>query len=266
MFQNHLLAKDVKNYHEKVKTSLDCEFNRIQLEEGKESISDFSATTWLKQERPKLAIYPHQVDYCDFCAKVKKEIQGHQQTINRLRQSRSAEADNIQQAQSSKAESKLLANHRDVARESLKYYHEMKDKCAEDWKLVQDLAKSSESSEQLKDLQHKFTLVLSAGYQMSKLLPYWGCSPQPGSTDYSQKISYDLLGIVDHRDEAGFVYLFSELLGPKNTDHTFSYLLHYLKSSGNVLGWVKRVQVFLDNAGSTNKNKYLMAATYEVAQ
>ena len=81
-----------------------------------------------------------------------------------------------------------------------------------------------------------------------------------------QKVSYDLLGIVDHREEAGFVYLFSELIGPKNTDHTISHLLHYLKSTGKVPGWVRRVQVFMDNASSTNKNKYLMAATYEVVQ
>ena len=52
------------------------------MKRSMETISDFSATTWLKQERPKLAIYPHQVGYCDLCAKVKKEIQGHQQTIN----------------------------------------------------------------------------------------------------------------------------------------------------------------------------------------
>lgn len=81
-----------------------------------------------------------------------------------------------------------------------------------------------------------------------------------------QKVSYDLLGIVNHREEEGFVYMFSELIGPKNTDHTFSYLLHYLKSSGKVPEWVKRVQIFMDNAGSTNKNKYLMAASLEVVQ
>ena len=60
--------------------------------------------------------------------------------------------------------------------------------------------------------------------------------------------------------------MLSELIGPKNTDHTFSYLLHYLKSTGKVSGWVRHVQVVMDNAGSTNKNKYLMAATYEVVQ
>lgn len=68
--------KSAPNYDEKVKASLVCEFNRIRTEEGKDTISDFSATTWLKQERPKLAIYPHQADYCDFCAKVKKRDSG----------------------------------------------------------------------------------------------------------------------------------------------------------------------------------------------
>ena len=68
--------------------------------------------------------------------KVKKEIQGHQQAINRLS---SAQADYIQQTETAKAESELLANHRDVARESLKYYHEM-EKCAKDWTEIEDLA------------------------------------------------------------------------------------------------------------------------------
>ena len=47
---------------------------------------------------------------------------------------------------------------------------------------------------------------------------------------------------------------------------TVSYLLHYLKSSGNVPDWVRRVHVFMDNAGSTNKNQFMMAATMEVVQ
>ena len=243
------------------------EFNRIRSEAGQDTISDYSATTWLKQERPKIAIYPHQADYCDFCSKVKKEIQGHQQKTNRLKQSGSARAEDIQAAETNKAQAELLvSNHREVARESLKYYKEMKMRCASDWKEIQELQKSSDNSARLEELQHKFTLILSADYQMSKLLPYWGSSQQPSSTYYMQKASYDLFGIVDHRTEAGFVYLFSECIGPKNTDHTFSYLLHYLKSSGHVPGWIKRVQVFLDNAGSTNKNKFMMASIYEVVQ
>jgi len=84
---------------------------------------------------------------------------------------------------------------------------------------------------------------------MSKLLPYWGESPQPGSTYYLQKVSYDVFGIVDHRKKGGHVYVMSEIVGPKKTDHTTSYLLHYLKTTGKVPEWVRRVHLFLDYAG-----------------
>ena len=69
------------NYHRKLQTSLVGEFNRIQAELGKSPISDFTAFKWLKEERPKFAIYPHKVDYCDFCAIHKKDIQAKQQVI-----------------------------------------------------------------------------------------------------------------------------------------------------------------------------------------
>ena len=58
----------------------------------------------------------------------------------------------------------------------------------------------------------------------------------------------------------------NETAGPKNTDHTISHLMHYLKSSGKVPSWVRRVHVFMDNAGSTNKNQYMMAAALEIVQ
>ena len=72
-----------------------------------------------------------------------------------------------------------------------------------------------------------------------------------------QKVLYDLLGIVDHRKEEGCVYLFNELIGPKNTDHTISYLMHYIKSRGRVPGWVRQIQILMDNDGSTNNNYYI---------
>ena len=42
--------------------------------------------------------------------------------------------------------------------------------------------------------------------------------------------------------------------------------MHYLRSSGKVPSWVRRVHVFMDNAGSTNKNQHMMAATLEILQ
>lgn len=69
-------------HHEQtLQTSLVAEFNRTQTELGRNTISNFSARAWLKSERPTFAIYPHQVDCCDFCAKIKKDIQAKQQII-----------------------------------------------------------------------------------------------------------------------------------------------------------------------------------------
>ena len=94
----------------------------------------------------------------------------------------------------------------------------------------------------------------------------WGHSPQPGWTYYLQKVSYDVFGIVDHRDGSGHCYLFSELIGPKNTNHVISYIFHYLRTINKVPVWVRRVHIFLDNAGSTNKNQYLMGSVYEAVE
>ena len=99
----------------------------------------------------------------------------------------------------------------------MKNYNELKEQCAQQWKQIQDLQSSSENPDRLKDPQQNFTLVLSADYQMNKLLPYWGQNPQPGSMYYMQEVSYDLLGIVDHRDDSGFVYM----LNPFNIIRTY---------------------------------------------
>ena len=228
-----------------------------------------SAAAWLRDNRPKVAIYPHQVDYCDFCTKV-KEIHAIQQTINRLHQSGSSSVEEITQSEDDKKEkTALLEEHLDQAKESLKYYREMKERCSTQWKKIEELQQlptlSSEQRDELQHLKNTFTLVISADYRMNKLLLYWGRSPQPGSTYYLQKLSYDNLGIVDHRNERGHLHLFSELMGPKNTNHTFSYLLHYLKCIDKVPRWIKRVHVFLDNAGSTNK-RYMMGSVFECVQ
>lgn len=69
---------------------------------------------------------------------------------------------------------------------------------------------------------------------MQKLVPYWGSSPQPGSTYYLQKLSYDLFRIVDHRDESSAVYIFDERVGTKTADHTISYILSKTLSSPQI--------------------------------
>ena len=59
------------------------------------------------------------------------------------------------------------------------------------------------------------------------------------------------------------VYLFDERIGPKNTDHTVSYLTHYLTSLPD---FVRRLHLFLDNASSTNKKCFTMAWAWEMVQ
>ena len=114
--------------------------------------------------------------------------------------------------------------------------------------------------------KYSFTLTVSAHYQMSKLVLHWGYSPQPGSTHYLQKMSNDLFGIVDHKDDSSYVYVFKEAVGPKNNDHSVSYLTHFSKESGNEPSWNRRVHLFLDNARSTNKNCYFMSWAMELVQ
>ena len=136
----------------------------------------------------------------------------------------------------------MIWMNRKVARDSLQYYRDMKLKCENQWKDMAELesaASSPERDERLKVLQSTFTLLVSVDYQMSKLLPYWGYTAQPSSTYYLQKLSYDIYGIVDHRDESGHLYISNETVGPKNTDNRISYLMHYLKSSGKVPSWIR---------------------------
>ena len=98
---------------------------------------------------------------------------------------------------------------------------------------------------------------MSADYQQAKLIPEWGKTPQPASTYYQMKKSYNIFGIVDHQDDIGHIQLFSEQLGPKNTDHTVSLLQAYIEDVKSNQPWLEWV-IFLDDATSTNKNRYLL--------
>ena len=160
-----------------------------------------------------------------------------------------------------------LAMHKDEAQEALVHYKFTTEKCKREWSAIIALASESHTSQtRLQNLKDSFTLVLSADYQMTKLIPFWGESAQPAITYYLRKVSHDLFGIVDHRDETKYVRLFDERIGPKNTDHTVSSLLYYIRHSGLVPHWVKRVCIFMDNATSTNKNRYLIGWALELVQ
>ena len=80
--------------------------------------------------------------------------------------------------------------------------------CMTEWKRIQELTtkstqRSTDEDEELAVLKHKFNLVVSADYQMCKLVSYWGLSPQPGSTYYLQKFNHYVFGIVNHATTKG---------------------------------------------------------------
>ena len=76
-------------------------------------------------------------------------------------------------------------------------------------------------------------------------------------------MNHDILGIVNHGIKDCTVYLFDEQVGPKNTDHTLSYLTDF---AGKLLSWIRRIHIFLDNTASTNKNFYTTAWGYEMVK
>lgn len=122
---------------------------------------------------------------------------------------------------------------------------EILQKCKDSWKEISQLSVEQDPSpevvSQLAVARHKFTLVLSADYQQSKLIPYWGRTEQPGSTYYLQKVSHDIFVVVDHRStgaDANFVTIFDETLGPKNTDHTISLVSTHLEKLAAEIPWL----------------------------
>lgn len=263
--------KGVANYEEKLKRSVVGEFNQCQREAGKGECSNGSASNWLRKHRPKVSICPHKLDYCDACARLKEMIRANQTKLNRLQQAGSSTPEELRSLESLIHSSQQeLEEHKQEAAESHKYYKDMVERCSKQWKTIQKLEKketlNAREKSELANLRDAFTLLIDADYQMSKLIPHWGYSPQPASTYYMMKLSHEILGIVNHSTGLSTIYLFDERLSPKNTDHTLSYLTHFLLNKEEIPPWVKRVHIFLDNATSTNKNAYLVGWALEMVQ
>ena len=78
----------------KMSCCLVSEFNRAQESEGRPTAGAYAIRQWLKQHRPKVALHPHKVDYCDSCKHMEMELARLHQVIKRLCQSENASADN----------------------------------------------------------------------------------------------------------------------------------------------------------------------------
>ena len=244
------------------------EFNRAQRECGRGQCSNGSCHNWLKKHRPKHSVCPHKEDYCDTCAQKNAEVRAKQTTLNRLQQAAASLPEDLKRLEDDiKAIRQSLEIHRKEAEESHHYYTEVTKKANKKWNRIVELERMSDLSQNERDelevLRNSFNLVIAADYQMSKLAPYWGQSPQPGSTYYLQKLSHHIFGIVNHATNKTTVYLFDERVGPKNTDHTVSYLTHFISQ---LPPWLCRIHLFLDNTCATNKNWYMMAWALQMLQ
>ena len=260
-----------KDFEEKMSGCLVSEFNRAQESEGRSTAGAYAIRQWLKHHRPKVAIHPHRLDYCDTCKRLEMELARLRQVIKRLRQSGSASMDQIQSNEHGITEiEQELKGHKAIATESQAFYRETTSKCFQMWNDIEALMKktvlSAAEEELLDSKKHAFTLILSADYQQSKLIPYWGNSAQPGSTYYLQKVSHDVFGLVDHRGDRQHITLFDERIRPKNTDHTISIMLTYIRKVTETHPWIRKALVFLDNAANTNKNRYLFSWGMEMVE
>ena len=247
-----------KNYDMKARSSLVAEFNRVQRGLGKGTCGPTAANEWLQKHRPKVTLHPSMTDYCDTCKIFKEQLSRVQAITNRLQQSGSASEDDLRAQEEQKANlEEERRQHKEDATKSREFYKECVEKCKNNWSDIMQLTSRRQQTlrerEKLETLKHCFTLTVSADYQQSKLIPSWGKTEQPGSTYYLQKVSHDVFGIVDHRNENGTIYLFDERIGPKNTDHTISFLSSYWHTVTQQHPWIQRLALFLDNATSTNK-------------
>ena len=205
------LKVNEKDYEQKLKSSVVAEFNRAQQALGKETISAFTFREWLtkhfeKERSIKIGICPHMTDYCDTCKQLMKvEIQRSRTIIRRMRESGNANPSTLRDCEQEllSFETNLLEFKTDL-QSARTHYKETIDKCKTSWKRIEELSNKSklvpEEQEELDRLQHCFSLVLSADFQQSKLVPHWEKTQQPWQTYYLMKISNDIFGITDHRN------------------------------------------------------------------
>ena len=203
------------------------------------------------------------------CKVIKESLSRNQAVQNWLAQSGSASEDQLWKLQREKElyeeEHRI---HKENAEKSRVYYKDAIKTCTAKWNKISEilhkLCPPPDELRELKVLQHCFYPRHQCWLPASQTDPFWGEIEQPGSTYYLQKASTDIFGIIDHRDKHGHVYLFDEHIGFKNTDHMVSLLTWYWDNVVATYPWVQQLMIFLDNATSTNKNRYLFGWATEM--
>lgn len=106
------------------------------------------------------------------------EIHGSQTTCNHLLQSCNADPEEVKKKDEISSLQQSLENPGQEAQKAHSYYVEVTKRCKTEWAELTELeAKSTlndNEKEKLAVLKNGFNLVISADYQMAKLVPYWG--------------------------------------------------------------------------------------------
>ena len=193
-----------KDFDTKTPASLVWTFNHTQEGTGGGTRSAFAARKRLLDDWSKSALHPHKSNYCDTCKYLKEEVSRQQAVIKRLSQSGSAQEQDMRDVEVKiKATEEELCSHKTDANAARDYYNQMVKKCRKEREEISKLSREQNPSQdtvtKLTVTNHTFTLVLSADFQQSKLIPHWGRTEQPG-TPYVlpiQKVSHDIFGLVD---------------------------------------------------------------------
>ena len=127
--------KDVAHSEERKRRSVVGELTVYKRKKGKGGCSNGSAHNWLKQFRPKVAICPHKLDYCDTCAKMSEDLRSKQTILKWLKQTGSVSEEEVHSSDNSIKELSLsLEEYKWPAQKSHKYHLEMVERCANQWK------------------------------------------------------------------------------------------------------------------------------------
>ena len=179
---------------EKVKASVVAEFNRAQLELGMKTMGASTFRRHLEEHFPRATICPHKEDYCDKYKALGTDMSRCRFVI-KIKESGNATAEKLQPHENELAALlKEQQEHLKDAKLAREFYNKLVSRCKEQWTMLSTAEGGTDTN------RHTFTLVLSADYQQAKLIPYWGKSAQPACTYYMTKESYDIFGIVNHRD------------------------------------------------------------------
>lgn len=257
--QRQQYALAVQKYERKRAQSLTFLFNRAQGLISGERVGSTTVAKWMKTDRLRpYGVMPPKADYCDTCAIYREQRNRCATRTQRLRESGSASGGQLALLERlTSGYDELRKKHVAEAARELDTYRELKSE------VVQEEGRATTALPRTAAAIRRFLpYVLSVDFQMGRLVPHFGPSPQPGAFYYRQALVCHTFGVVRHNVQGDLVYLSDEeASGSKDANHVITYLQHVVDH------WVpkeyRRVIVYLDGAAYF-KNYYVMGWAHQL--